>query len=57
VIERHKLSEDAAPSPMSGEARRLNCRAVDLAKAVLGGHSLLPPGLLSRSRHRRVKRW
>jgi AmiR/NasT family two-component response regulator len=42
-MERHKIREDAAFSLIRDEARNSNRRVVDVAEAVLGGHSLLPP--------------
>jgi response regulator NasT len=43
LMERHKIREDAAFSLIRDEARNSNRRVVDVAEAVLGGHSLLPP--------------
>jgi response regulator NasT len=43
LMERHGVSEDAAFSLMRNEARNSNQRVVDVADAILGGHSLLPP--------------
>lgn len=43
LMERHKIRDDAAFSLIRDEARRSNRRVVDVAEALLGGHSLLPP--------------
>jgi AmiR/NasT family two-component response regulator len=43
LMERHKIPDDAAFSLIRDEARRSNRRVVDVAEALLGGHSLLPP--------------
>ena len=43
LMERHNIREDAAFSLIRDEARNSNRRVVDVAEAVLGGHSLLPP--------------
>jgi two-component system, response regulator / RNA-binding antiterminator len=42
LMERHKIREDAAFSLLRDEARSSNRRVVDVAQAVVGGHSLLP---------------
>jgi response regulator NasT len=42
LMERHKLREDDAFSLLRDEARASNRRVVDVAEAVIGGHSLLP---------------
>jgi AmiR/NasT family two-component response regulator len=43
LMERHKIHADDAFSLLRGEARSSNRRVVDVALAVVGGHSLLPP--------------
>jgi response regulator NasT len=43
LMERHKIRADAAFSLIRDEARSSNRRVVDVAQAVVGGHSLLPP--------------
>jgi response regulator NasT len=43
LMERHSISEDAAFSLLRSEARQTNRRVIDVAGALLGGHSLLPP--------------
>jgi AmiR/NasT family two-component response regulator len=43
LMERHGVSEDDAFSLLRNEARNSNQRVVDVAEAILGGHSLLPP--------------
>jgi response regulator NasT len=42
LMERHKLREDDAFSLLREEARASNRRVVDVAEAIIGGHSLLP---------------
>jgi AmiR/NasT family two-component response regulator len=43
LMERHGIREGAAFALLRDEARGSNRRVVDVAEAVLGGHSLLPP--------------
>jgi len=43
LMERHKIRADDAFSLLRDEARSSNRRVVDVAQAVVGGHSLLPP--------------
>ena len=43
LMERRKIREDEAFSLLRDEARSSNRRVVDVALAVVGGHSLLPP--------------
>jgi two-component system, response regulator / RNA-binding antiterminator len=45
LMERHKIRADDAFSLLRDEARSSNRRVVDVAQAVVGGHSLLPPQL------------
>jgi response regulator NasT len=42
LMERHKIRDDVAFSLLRDEARSSNRRVVDVAQAVVGGHSLLP---------------
>ena len=43
LMERHKIRADDAFSLLRDQARSSNRRVVDVAQAVVGGHSLLPP--------------
>jgi AmiR/NasT family two-component response regulator len=43
LMERHKIRGDDAFSLLREEARSSNRRVVDVARAVVGGHALLPP--------------
>ncbi|MFL5950569.1 MAG: ANTAR domain-containing response regulator [Gaiellaceae bacterium] len=42
LMERHGIPEDAAFALIRDEARSSNRRVIDVAEAILGGHSLLP---------------